>query len=50
MVETALKMLSEQHVLTLDEDKKATMTNNLLVALVSEKEATPVLNTGSLYG
>lgn len=49
MVESALKMLSEQKVLTLDEEKKAAMTNNLLVALVSEHEATPVINTGTLY-
>lgn len=49
MVESALKMLSQQNVVVLDEEKKAAMTNNLLVALVSEHEATPVLNTGTLY-
>jgi regulator of protease activity HflC (stomatin/prohibitin superfamily) len=49
MVESALKMLSEQNVLQLDEEKKAAMTNNLLVALVSEHETTPVVNTGTLY-
>ncbi|MBP1654829.1 MAG: Membrane protease, partial [Bacteroidetes bacterium] len=49
MVESALKMLAEQNVVQLDDEKKAAMTNNLLVALVSEHEATPVLNTGTLY-
>jgi regulator of protease activity HflC (stomatin/prohibitin superfamily) len=49
MVESALKMLADQKVVTLDEDKKASMVNTLLVALVSEHEATPVVNTGTLY-
>jgi regulator of protease activity HflC (stomatin/prohibitin superfamily) len=49
MVDQALKSLAEQHIVTLDEEKKATMVNNLLVALVSESQAQPVINTGSLY-
>jgi regulator of protease activity HflC (stomatin/prohibitin superfamily) len=49
MVESALKALSEQKIVNLDEDKKATMVNNLMVALVSEREAQPVINTGTLY-
>lgn len=49
MVQMALNALSEQKVVTLDEDKKATMVNNLMVALVSETEAQPVINTGTLY-
>lgn len=49
MVEMALNMLSEQKIVNLDEDKKATMVNNLMVALVSESEAQPVINTGTLY-
>jgi regulator of protease activity HflC (stomatin/prohibitin superfamily) len=49
MVDMALNMLSEQKIVTLDEDKKATMVNNLMVALVSESEAQPVINTGTLY-
>ncbi len=49
MVDQALHMLSEQKIVQLDEEKKATMVNNLLVALVSEVEATPVINTGTLY-
>lgn len=49
MVDQALRMLSEQHIVNLDEEKKATMVNNLMVALVSESEAQPIINTGSLY-
>ena len=49
MVEMALKMLSEQKIVDLDQEKKATMVNNLLVALVSESEVQPVINTGTLY-
>lgn len=49
MVEIALKSLSEQKIIELDEEKKATMVNNLMVALVSETEVTPVVNTGTLY-
>ncbi|MFH0988410.1 MAG: SPFH domain-containing protein [bacterium] len=49
MVEHALRSLSEQKVVELDEDKKATMVNNLLVALVSESQAVPIINTGTLY-
>ncbi|MDP4197087.1 MAG: SPFH domain-containing protein [Bacteroidota bacterium] len=49
MVEQALKSLSEQHIVDLDEEKKATMVNNLMVALVSETQAQPVINAGSLY-
>lgn len=49
MVESALKLLAEQNIVTLDEERKASMVNNLLVALVSEHEATPILNAGTLY-
>jgi regulator of protease activity HflC (stomatin/prohibitin superfamily) len=49
MVEMALNALSEQNIVKLDEDKKATMVNNLMVALVSEAETQPVINTGTLY-
>ena len=49
MVDDALTMLSEKNVVELDEDKKATMVNNLMVALVSESEIQPVINTGTLY-
>jgi len=41
--------LAEKDIVDLDEDKKATMVSNLMVVLCSDKDATPVLNTGSLY-
>jgi regulator of protease activity HflC (stomatin/prohibitin superfamily) len=49
MVEMALRSLESQGVIKLDEDKKAAMVNNLLVALVSETEMHPIVNTGTLY-
>lgn len=49
MVEMAIKRLSEQQVVELDEERKAAMVNNLLVALVSESSMQPVVNTGTLY-
>ncbi|MCZ6833594.1 MAG: SPFH domain-containing protein [Acidobacteria bacterium] len=49
MVEHALDELSRKQVVNLDEEKKATMVNNLMVVLTSEQSATPVVNAGSLY-
>jgi regulator of protease activity HflC (stomatin/prohibitin superfamily) len=49
MVQDALIALSEQKIIELDEDKKATMVNNLMVALVSDREVSPIINTGTLY-
>lgn len=49
MVKMALESLENEGVVKLDEDKKAQMVNNLLVALVSESEAQPIINTGTLY-
>jgi regulator of protease activity HflC (stomatin/prohibitin superfamily) len=49
MVEMALNALSAQKIVTLDEDKKAAMVNNLMVALVSDREVSPVINTGTIY-
>jgi regulator of protease activity HflC (stomatin/prohibitin superfamily) len=49
MVEMALKSLEQHGVVRLDEEKKAAMVNNLLVALVSESQAQPIINTGTLY-
>lgn len=49
MVDDALRLLSEHKIVELDEEKKATMVNNLMVALVSESEAQPIINTGTLY-
>lgn len=49
MVQMALEQLNSQNIVQLDEEKKASMVNNLMVALVSESEATPVINTGTLH-
>jgi regulator of protease activity HflC (stomatin/prohibitin superfamily) len=49
MVDMALKQLEEKHVVELDEERKATMISNLLVVLCGDRDAQPVLNTGSLY-
>jgi regulator of protease activity HflC (stomatin/prohibitin superfamily) len=49
MVEMALQRLAEHQVIELDEERKATMVSNLLVVLCGEREASPVINTGSLY-
>jgi hypothetical protein len=49
MVEMALNHIEQKGVVQLDEEKKAAMVNNLMVALVSEGETTPVINTGTLF-
>ncbi len=49
MVENALQMLAERSVVTLDEDRKAAMVSNLLVVLCSDKDAQPIVNTGTIY-
>ena len=49
MVEMALDMLSKQHIVELDEEKKAAMVSNLLVVLCSDKAANPVVNAGTLH-
>jgi regulator of protease activity HflC (stomatin/prohibitin superfamily) len=48
MVETALEELSKKEIITLDEDKKATMVSNLMVVLCGDRDASPVINTGTL--
>lgn len=49
MVKSAIEQLSTEGVVELDEEKKAQMVNNLMVALVSDKGNQPVVNTGSIY-
>jgi regulator of protease activity HflC (stomatin/prohibitin superfamily) len=49
MVESALNRLAERDVVELDEERKATMVSNLLVVLCGDRDAQPVVNTGSLY-
>jgi regulator of protease activity HflC (stomatin/prohibitin superfamily) len=49
MVKSAIDQLSNEGIVELDEEKKAQMVNNLMVALVSEKGSQPIINTGSIY-
>ncbi len=49
MVEMALERLNENNVVELDEERKAQMVSNLLVVLCGNKDATPIVNSGSLY-
>lgn len=49
MVDRALERLSEDEVVDMDEERKATMVSNLLVVLCSDRPASPVVNTGTLY-
>lgn len=49
MVEMALERLNEKQVVTLDEERKAAMVSNLLVVLCGNRDAQPVVNSGSLY-
>lgn len=49
MVEMALERLSENHVCELDEERKAQMVSNLLVVLCGNKDAQPIVNSGSIY-
>src|SRR3954447_24910542 len=49
MVKSAIDQLSTEGIVELDEEKKAQMVNNLMVALVSDKGSQPIINTGSIY-
>jgi len=49
MVEAALARLTEQDIVTLDEERKAAMVSNLMVVLCGDRAPQPVLNTGTLY-
>ena len=49
MVEMALKKLSENNVVELDDERKAQMVCNLLVVLCGNKDAQPIVNSGSVY-
>jgi len=49
MVEMALNKLSENNVVELDEERKAAMVSNLLVVLCGNRDAQPIVNSGSLY-
>jgi SPFH domain / Band 7 family len=49
MVDHALSSLNERDIVELDEERKAAMVSNLMVVLVSDRGAQPVVNSGSLY-
>ncbi len=49
MVEMALERLSKNNVVELDDERKAAMVSNLLVVLCGNRDAQPVVNSGSLY-
>ncbi|MDP4109775.1 MAG: SPFH domain-containing protein, partial [Bacillota bacterium] len=49
MVEMALSKLNENEIVHLDEERKAAMVSNLLVVLCGNRDAQPVVNSGSLY-
>ncbi|HLA89062.1 MAG TPA: SPFH domain-containing protein [Gemmatimonadaceae bacterium] len=49
MVENALELLSHKGIVHLDEERKAAMVSNLLVVLCSERDASPIVNAGSIY-
>jgi regulator of protease activity HflC (stomatin/prohibitin superfamily) len=49
MVEMALALLEKSTQVRLDDDRKAAMVSNLLVVLCADREAQPVVNTGTIY-
>lgn len=49
MVDMALKKLSENNIVELDDERKAAMVSNLLVVLCGNRDAQPIVNSGSLY-
>lgn len=49
MVDMALKKLSADNIVELDDERKAAIVSNLMVVLCGEKAAQPILNTGTLY-
>ncbi len=49
MVKLALKKLSDEQIIDLDDDKKAAMVSNLMVVLCSEESTQPVINAGTLH-
>jgi len=49
MVDQALQLFSEKHVVELDEERKAAMVSNLMVVLCGESQVSPIVNAGTLY-
>lgn len=49
IVEDAINQLQQEGVVDLDDEKRAAMVNNLLVSIVSDHQAQPIINTGTIY-
>ncbi|MCX4287476.1 MAG: SPFH domain-containing protein, partial [Clostridia bacterium] len=49
MVDMALKKLSDNNIVELDDERKAAMVSNLLVVLCGNRDAQPIVNSGSIY-
>ena len=49
MVENALELISAKSIVALDDERKAAMVSNLLVVLCSDRDAQPIVNTGTIY-
>jgi regulator of protease activity HflC (stomatin/prohibitin superfamily) len=49
MVENALDLISSKSIVALDDERKAAMVSNLLVVLCSDRDAQPIVNTGTIY-
>ena len=49
MVEMALKKLADNNTVNLDDERKAAMVSNLLVVLCGNRDAQPIVNSGSIY-
>ena len=49
MVKMAIDQLGEEEIVVLDEERKAQMVSNLLVVLCGNKDAQPIVNSGSIY-
>jgi regulator of protease activity HflC (stomatin/prohibitin superfamily) len=49
MVQMALEHLAKDHIVELDDERRAAMVSNLLVVLCSDRHTQPVVNTGTLY-
>ena len=49
MVDMALKKLADNNIVELDDERKAQMVSNLLVVLCGNRDAQPIVNSGSIY-
>ncbi|OAB45777.1 SPFH domain-containing protein [Paenibacillus antarcticus] len=49
MVQMAITRIETEGIVQLDEERKAAMINNLMVAIVSDRSAQPIINTGTIY-